>query len=90
MSDLDKTGSKLIDSIRKTKSGPETAAVESAKKKTTAVKAASPKPAATSKPAKPKKPAKKRSSATRKAAPKAKISAISQVPYQDGSQVWPD
>lgn len=74
MSDLDKTGKKLIDSIRMTKDGPATAAVKSAAPKKASGKAA-------------KKP---KSSANRKQPQRKKTVTITDIPYQDGSQVWPD
>ncbi len=119
MSNLDKTGKKLIDSLRKTKKGPATAAVKSATQKTTTRKAAEPKkspatlkpkPAATkAKPAKinatkakpsnvktttkasPKVSTRTSSSAaSRKKQLRKKTTPISDIPFQDGSQVWPD
>ncbi|MFW2440141.1 MAG: hypothetical protein ACN4GR_12295 [Arenicellales bacterium] len=78
MSNLDKTGKKLIDSIRKTKKGPATAAVKSVTKKTTTK--ASPK--ASIKP--------KSSTASRKKQPRNKKTPFADIPFQDGSQVWPD
>ena len=106
MSNLEKTGEKLIDSIRKTKKGSATAAVKSATEKVRPSKAAKPqKRPATSKsksaPAKSRaKPAKAKS--TSKSSPKAstkpkkssanrsKTNPLADIPYQDGSQVWPD
>ena len=89
MSDLEKTGSKLIDSIRKTKAGPETAAVETAKEKTATPKVAKPKVSSTTS-VKPSSKPKKRATKAKKATPKPRASVIEQVPYPDGSQVWPD
>lgn len=88
MSTIDKTSKQLIDSIRKTKAGPETAAVESAKKTrttpTTTAKAAS------KKSTKPKSKPRKSTVVAKKSSPKPVASASEQVPYPDGSQVWPD
>ena len=74
MSNIDKTGKKLIDSMRKTKKGSATAAVKSATKKTATRKAAKP----------------KSSAASRKKQSRKKTTPIADIPYQDGSQVWPD
>lgn len=88
MSNIDKTSKQLIDSIRKTKAGPETAAVESAKKKTTTpTKTAK---AASKKSTQPKSKPRKKAVVAKNASPKGVASADEQVPYPDGSQVWPD
>jgi len=89
MSNLDKTSKQLIDSIRKTKTGGDTAAVKSTKQKTTTEKAAKPKASATKSSSKKPK-AKKRAAASKKSIAKPITSAIDQVPYPDGSRVWPD
>ena len=104
MSNLDKTGKKLIDSIRMNKKGSATAAVKSATQKTTTSKAAkSKKRPATSKSksasvkvktttkSSPKVSTKTNSSAaSRKNQPRKETTPFADVPYQDGSQVWPD
>ena len=104
MSNLDKTGKKLIDSIRMTKKGSATAAVKSAtKKKTTRKAAKSKKSPATSKSksavmkvketnkASPKGSTKPNSTAaSRKNPPRKKTTPLADIPFQDGSQVWPD
>ena len=88
MSTIDKTSKQLIDSIRKTKAGPETEAVESAKKTrttpTTTAKAAS------KKSTKPKSKPGKSTVVVNKSSPKPVASASEPVPYPDGSQGWPD
>ena len=102
MSVLEKTGNKLLASIRKTKAGADTTAVKTAKKKTTASKAT--KTAAASKTKKPttarkqatpkkvaaKKKAKSHVTASNKTRIKAAITVSHTNPFPDGSQVWPD
>ena len=97
MSDLDKTGKKLIDSIRMTKEGPATAAAKSATQKTTTAEAATPQKSPAASTAKsatraaPKAAKKAKSTAAkRKKQPSAKKATLADVPYQDGSEVWPD
>jgi len=95
MSDLEKTGNKLLASIRKTKAGSDTVAVKKAKKKTTTRKTAvsKTKTAAVSKPkakvAAMKKP-KNHVTARNKTRIKKAISVTQTNPFPDGSQVWPD
>ena len=105
MSDLDKTGKKLIDSIRMTKEGPATEAVNSANQKNAPTQSAKQQSQAApaSKPAAATTKAKTASKATPKSSKKTKSSAgnrnksagkktatTADIPYQDGSQVWPD
>jgi len=114
MSNLDKTGKKLIDSIRKTKKGPATAAVKSATKKTKARIATKPKKSPVTSKSKPDatkaksskgKPTKVKattkispkvstrpihSPAKLKKQPRKKSIPVVDIPFQDGSQVWPD
>ena len=104
MSNLDKTGKKLIDSIRKAKKASATGAEKSATQKTTTRKAAKPKKSpATSKSksdsmkvkattkASPKVSTKPNSSAaSRKNQPRKETTPFADLPFQDGSQVWPD
>ena len=105
MSELDKTGKKLIDSIRMTKEGPATAAVKSAAEKKASGKTSNKQKspvASTSKPTAsttkekimtrdaPKASKKPKSSANRKKQHRKKTVTFTDIPYQDGSQVWPD
>ena len=85
MSTTDKTGKQLLDSIRKTKAGPSTAAAETAKSAAPAAKPAA-KPAAAPAAAK-KAPA--RSNAAPKPAAAMKTTAAAD-PYQSSRRVWPD
>ncbi len=89
MSTTDKTGKQLLDSIRKTKAGPSTAAAQNAKTtapddKPAAAKPAAVKPAA----AAAKKAPAKRSTAAKPAA--AKKPTSSSDPYQSSRRIWPD
>lgn len=87
MSDTDKTGKRLVDSIRKTKAGSATAAAQSAKDDTAAKPAAS-KPATA---ATKKTPASTpRRAATRKTPAKTKSSTEKQDPFQAARRIWPD
>jgi hypothetical protein len=106
MSELDKTGKKLIDSIRMTKEGPATAAVKSVTKKKAShqsVKKQKSHAASTSKSTAATTKVKTTSGVSPKSSKKPKSTAdnrnkqaskktvtIADVPYQDGSQVWPD
>ena len=91
MSDLDKTSKQLIDSIRKTKAGPATAAVKTAKGKTATRKTAKPKASSAAPISKrPRVQTKNRTAASKKTPPESTTLAIEQVPFQDGSRVWPD
>ncbi len=90
MSNLDKTGKKLIDSIRKTKKGPATAAVKSATKKTTAREATKPNKSPVTSKSKSEAAAIKAKSVKVKSQPRKKTTPFTDIPFQDGSQVWPD
>lgn len=91
MSDLDKTSKQLIDSIRKTKSGDATAAVKSVKKTPSKPKVARSKTSpATSIAKKTNTKTNKQTTARKKTTAKLIASTTEQVPYPDGSTVWPD
>lgn len=93
MSEKDKTTEKLINSIRKTREGSDTAAVKTAKKATQGTKSSKPRATAARKT-----PARK--PATKAALKKSSTQVVRQQvitmatkeenPYPDGSQVWPD
>lgn len=104
MNDLEKTSNKLLDSIRKTKAGSDTAAVKTAKKKismgskaTKSKITVAPKPkkaAMDGNKATPQKATKKKIkspvASSNKASVKIAISVTNSIPFSDGSQVWPD